>query len=1102
MAVEELDSFLPEHESPADYLEPFQGPVMEQINSNFKISNNTMLEIQKANKKDNQPSTFEDYVNVYTPFGIQWNNPELQYYSYQQKTIDTTDPQFQEMYEQADGNTKLDMLNAKSTEHAKMIFARKQKFQQSLERTKQDPWYTQVTYGLGSAIFDPTTYIPIGGWAAKAAKTSELAMNIGRHFLEGAAIGAGYMTVLNGLQDAQGLTEPEYLNGALWGAVMGGTFQSVFGPAMGPRKDQYGNLLMDTSAMKEFAIDHNLHLTEGDIPQVLPERVGMAPTSLGLNWLKSDADIVYNSQSEVLRSTAMHFFPSTVALHDAEGNIIPNMNTTLNIKKRNSSQINVTHAKATSAYHEWLKSNPANKMRYEEWLDNVSTIYTDAMETQKAAVHSRMDEVWPEVQEQYKTKHKEELKALEEDLLEPVWYYRDEKGKHVPATEEDVLNPELQDKLFTKPKTKKKEYNKAVQELREKQKQELRDARQKQLEELVKEIEYKFEGDPHMVKAAEAYSEFFSEWGKYMKKLGIKELEGFVDGLLYRPRMWNFEAMGNGKLSIDTIEKHLYKALMSPRSGNELTAEEAKALVKELTIEWRKKGFNAIQANNTYLAGKDLPWETTLKAKKIKLDESELGPLLLSNVHDVAGRYSYRHSGRTAIYEKMGVKNGEEFKAKFDEVLGALAEEGKATSQEILAFTNMIEDIMGTRRLNQFNGSVSWANGISNLNTLRLGGKFGMTTFAELMAVTLMLGLRNSLNGGFLKSFTDTWKVLMKGEMGDEISQFLLRTGYMEEALQGANISKFTDVDNGFNMNRLERTTQGMAQGYMKYNGMRFFQAAMERVAAGGIWEQIQRMARKGSLSKTELKRLARWGLNEKDMQEIAQALDKHLDYSSGRLHLDKWDKNTLEKFQLATDNAIQEFVIQGDSIHVPDWFKNRSGVAKLITQFMRFPLIAHSTLLRRGFTEEQAQLAAGAFGSVMTMMAIKYLTEQAEINLGVKDPMDSKFDFTKDDDQLFNLTYQSLMYATTLGMFVNMGDALVSMTQGKRVGQKYGQTQIGSFLGPTAGYIDYSLRMMPNLFSGDWGHREWSWLATGMPFQNIPLWKETWKSALEELDW
>jgi hypothetical protein len=216
---------------------------------------------------------------------------------------------------------------------------------------------------------------------------------------------------------------------------------------------------------------------------------------------------------------------------------------------------------------------------------------------------------------------------------------------------------------------------------------------------------------------------------------------------------------------------------------------------------------------------------------------------------------------------------------------------------------------------------------------------------------------------------------------------------------------------------------------------------------------------------------------------------------------MDRWNPDTLEKFQMATGNAVREFVIQGDSVHAPTWFKERGATGKLLTQFMRFPLIAHTTLLRRGMTEEQAQLIGGAIASTMTMFLFKYLREQAAVKLGFVDPLETKYDFTKDDEQLYRGIYESFLYASTLGMFTNIADAMAQITLGQRVGSKYGQTSVSTFLGPAAGKVDYLLRMMPHFVEGKFGERELNFIKSMLPFQNLPLINEGWKALNEELD-
>ena len=260
--------------------------------------------------------------------------------------------------------------------------------------------------------------------------------------------------------------------------------------------------------------------------------------------------------------------------------------------------------------------------------------------------------------------------------------------------------------------------------------------------------------------------------------------------------------------------------------------------------------------------------------------------------------------------------------------------------------------------------------------------------------------------------------------------------------------------------------------------------------------------AGKSTLSRTEATRLARWGLDHSTAKKIAKEIQRNVDLSEGRLNLQNWNSNTLDLFQTATSRAIREIVVQGDSIHLPDSMKGMGWAGRIFTQFMRFPMIAHTTLLKRGIAEEQARYLGGAVSAFMTKFMLNYLYERAQVQAGIKQEYETSYDFTKDDTQMMHNIKASFMYVGQLGMFGNLAEYISAMTTGQALTQRYGKaTAAEVFGGPSAGYAEGMIKRFPNILSGDIGTREMNWMKTFIPYQNVPIISEVITEMIDQLD-
>jgi len=279
---------------------------------------------------------------------------------------------------------------------------------------------------------------------------------------------------------------------------------------------------------------------------------------------------------------------------------------------------------------------------------------------------------------------------------------------------------------------------------------------------------------------------------------------------------------------------------------------------------------------------------------------------------------------------------------------------------------------------------------------------------------------------------------------------------------------------------------------FMKYNGMRYFVSVTEDFVGSTVVTRLK----KGDV---DIDTLARWGLTEADAKRLGTKLDKVTQGDSWKLS--ELDSADLDKLQLAVARGIEEVVVQGDSIHLPNFMKAPSAMTKLLTQFMRFPMIANEVLLRRGFTQEQSKMIGGAVASMMTYAMLKKLREDASVAVGLTDESDRKYNFMEDDEAFSRTMLESLNYTAQLGFLTTLGNMGLTAVGEPELGRDWSNGSLtGALVGPSGALIeDLSKTAISIKENGLSDERTYQKAKSFLPGMNLPIISEGLKALAEE---
>ena len=621
------------------------------------------------------------------------------------------------------------------------------------------------------------------------------------------------------------------------------------------------------------------------------------------------------------------------------------------------------------------------------------------------------------------------------------------------------------------------------------------------------EIDFSREGkiDPYFVKASEEIKKYTNKMHRDGKKFGLESFQKIPENQLYYPRMYDLDKIRNGEVS-EVVAKQQIKDGIANDVRNQvknkdgsyrpLTNEELDELTTEVYNKLRERSWDMHNMTVSFNSS-DFGLGSRLKGRKLYLDESKLTDLLIKDPSVVMTSYHYGMRGTLGLQYGYGVDTPN----KVMELLKKTAEEEgidplSLKQDDLDSLHRAVQDIYGTLRMNTLSNTKAWewTRNLQTYNSLRLMGGAGANQVIELIGAVASTGVRELFNGRLGKSLKTTSDMLFSEiKKGDEFNEFMLNIGYMQDALHQHNINKFADVDVGLNPTFIEKVLTGMNEKFMKYNGMRYFVAVSEDFIGSTIVTRLKN----GTAS---LEDIARWGLTKAEADNLTKALKGVI--SEEQWALSKLSKKNQALLQLAVSRGLDELIIQGNSLHLPNWMKAPPPVAKLMTQFMRFPMLANEILLRRGLTDDKARILSGAIASSVTFMMLKYVREQIAINMGLMDEADRQHDIFNDDEQLQNTFLQSLNYVGQLGMLYEAGINKPATFLGlAEPGRDWAQDSFaGTLTGPTASLVDdVSKTLVRAREDGITDERTLKKFTSLLPGYSLPIIKESWQYVAEE---
>ena len=328
-----------------------------------------------------------------------------------------------------------------------------------------------------------------------------------------------------------------------------------------------------------------------------------------------------------------------------------------------------------------------------------------------------------------------------------------------------------------------------------------------------------------------------------------------------------------------------------------------------------------------------------LKGRKLRINASELTEYMNNDIFSSSLNYAHAVGGKLAAKRTFGIDKN------FTEV-DYMKSRGYSEKKDIDAFNSMIKSVYGIRGIDPRASSTfsKAVRALNNVNYINFGGWFGVNTLSDIAGIVNDFGLTRTM-----KIFTSqlTGEMSKQGKAGRRLAKYM---GFASEGVLGDRAAMFNSGDYG--LNRLSPVEIKMQQGagmVAKLSGLNMVVDIMDRTASLTSLDYILRANKNTTKFKKNMNRL---GLTLDEVTNFRNNKSKFIktdkDGDIEDVFLDKLGTEETAKIERALSRAVRDTVLKGNELDTPDFLIEIAGshsMAKLIFQFMRFPVIAYNKL-------------------------------------------------------------------------------------------------------------------------------------------------------------
>lgn len=498
---------------------------------------------------------------------------------------------------------------------------------------------------------------------------------------------------------------------------------------------------------------------------------------------------------------------------------------------------------------------------------------------------------------------------------------------------------------------------------------------------------------PDIIKGAQ---KFYIAMADLSTKLGLRGVAGKI-GDFYAHRIWNqdlIETLGHQRATemiVESMKGHvltqdgLQKGIITEAD----LLEKASAMVTAIKENNLQKEFSEPSFVANAGAG-------NMTKQRVMRVNTEIHPELLNrDSEQVAERYSQKMSGRLALKQVgidigNGVRNiNEAIETKIKEIAKKAEAEGATREQIVSGMDNLrvsYSILNNTRQIVNNPSSLGHQTvaTLKGVNSAIFSGGFvtsAVGEFGSIMVKTLFSAMDN-----FFPSHKLAIDIMSHKD--NPLAKEFLKMNLGRQMIENGRFSRMDMPELAQTTTWHERTLQKIGHYSRKYSGFDMVTAVSDMIAGGSVITDLNKIAKRGSVTKNEREMFSRYGLSEEDILSFNKKAE--ITYSGKhpiQLNIDNWaDQAYADKITTVISRITRDTVLRGDGLNLPKYLSNvNSDFMSLLTQYQHFPMEAYERILLNGIAESPAKLTAGTIASMAIIGSVLKLEDEALFQLGVK---------------------------------------------------------------------------------------------------------------------
>lgn len=370
-----------------------------------------------------------------------------------------------------------------------------------------------------------------------------------------------------------------------------------------------------------------------------------------------------------------------------------------------------------------------------------------------------------------------------------------------------------------------------------------------------------------------------------------------------------------------------------------------------------------------------------LKSRSIQVFDHDVADLLATDLEQIMKGYDMSMSGKLALQETIGL-------TKVDDIMNQVVHKVTSDKGELERFRAILNTITGIQEISSKRGTLAHnvMQTLTKTTSLVFMPGFALPALTEITNAVGLTGYNKIMSEQFssIKSAAD---LIRNKSLSVKAHNDLVGVANIGNSRWGFHANRM-DGDAALNSTtKLHNILDSANHKASKIFGLQPVTEA-SRILAGssGVNWLLDVAQNPAKLSAMDDKRLARLGLDRKDLQDIADAR-QHVEYDAdGRLvdwHMENWKPEVHAKMRDAIYQHINSSILHPDGASLPMWITDPdSWIAKVTMQFMRFPMDSYEKLALRGVSEFDGKQMSGLVGN----LAVWYMVTSFRDAIKVED--------------------------------------------------------------------------------------------------------------------